>query len=163
MVCNSKDRKYHEDPFRAVNFRIDEQGVMRCPNDKAFHLLYRRSVRGNQYGRKEELYECEDCSGCSYAEKCKKTAKNRTVRINQELTAMHQEVIENLESIHGALLRMNRSIQAEGTFGIMKNDRWYKRIVRRGINSVKLEVLLVAIGHNLYKYQNKKMRNRTAA
>ena len=159
----TKDRKYHEDPFRAVNFRIDEQGVMRCPNDKAFHLLYRRSVRGNQSGRKEELYECEDCSGCPYAEKCKKTAKNRTVRINQELTAMHQEVIENLESIHGALLRINRSIQAEGTFRIMKNDRWYKRIVRRGINSVKLEVLLVAIGHNLYKYQNKKMRNRTAA
>jgi hypothetical protein len=49
------------------------------------------------------------------------------------------------------------------TFGIMKNDRWYKRIVRRGIHSVKLEVLLVAIGHNLYKYQKKKMRNRTAA
>ena len=159
----TKDRKYHEDPFRAVNFRIDEQGVMRCPNDKAFHFLYRKNVRGNQYGRKEELYECEDCSGCPYAEKCKKTDKNRTVRINQELTSMHQEVIENLESIHGALLRMNRSIQTEGTFGIMKNDRWYKRIVRRGIHSVKLEVLLVAIGHNLYKYQKKKMRNRTAA
>ena len=76
----------------------------RQPNDKAFHLLYRRSVRGNQYGRKEELYECEDCSGCPYAEKCKKTDKNRTIRINQELTAMHQEVIENLESIHGCLL-----------------------------------------------------------
>ena len=159
----TKDEKYHEDPFCAVNFRIDEQGVMRCPNDKAFHFLYRKNVRGNQYGRKEELYECEDCSGCPYAEKCKKTDKNRTVRINQELTSMHQEVIENLESIHGALLRMNRSIQAEGTFGIMKNDRWYKRIVRRGIHSVKLEVLLVAIGHNLYKYQKKKMRNRTAA
>ena len=152
----TKDQKYHEDPFRAVNFRIDEQGVMRCPNDKAFHFLYRKNVRGNQYGRKEELYECEDCSGCSYAEKCKKTDKNRTVRINQELTSMHQEVIENLESIHGALLRMNRSIQTEGTFGIMKNDRWYKRIVRRGIHSVKLEVLLVVIGHNLYKYQKKR-------
>ena len=151
----TKNQKYHEDPFRAVNFRIDEQGVMRCPNDKAFHFLYRKNVRGNQYGRKEELYECEDCSGCPYAEKCKKTDKNRTVRINQELTSMHQEVIENLESIHGALLRMNRSIQAEGTFGIMKNDRWYKRIVRRGIHSVKLEVLLMAIGHNLYKYQKK--------
>ena len=159
----TKDQKYHEDPFRAVNFRIDEQGVMRCPNDKAFHFLYRKNVRGNQYGRKEELYECEDCSGCPYAEKCKKTDKNRTVRINQELTSMHQEVIENLESIHGALLRMNRSIQAEGSFGIMKNDRWYKRIVRRGIHSVKLEVLLVAIDHNLHKYQKKKMRNRTAA
>ena len=159
----TKDRKYHEDPFRAVNFRIDEQGVMRCPNDKAFHFLCRKGVRGNQYGRKEELYECEDCSGCPYAKKCKKTDKNRTVRINQELTSMHKEVIENLESIHGALLRMNRSIQAEGTFGIMKSNRWYQRIVRRGIHSVKLEVLLVAIGHNLYKYQKKKTRNRTAA
>ena len=45
---------------------------------------------------------------------------------------MYQEVQDNLESIHGALLRMNRSIQAEGTFGIMKHDRWYKRIVRKG-------------------------------
>lgn len=36
---------------------------------------------------------------------------------------MHQEVIENLESIHGALLRMNCSIQAEGAFGVMKNNR----------------------------------------
>lgn len=41
----TKDQKYHEDPFRAVNFRIDEQGVMRCPNDKAFHFLYRKNVR----------------------------------------------------------------------------------------------------------------------
>ena len=38
----------------------------------------------------------------------------------------------------------------------MKKDHWYKRIVRRGIHSVKLEVLLVAIGHNLYKYQKKR-------
>ena len=52
--------------------------------------------------------------------KCKKGEGNRTVRVNQELTKMHQEVIQNLESIQGALLRMNRSIQAEGTFGIIK-------------------------------------------
>lgn len=76
---------------------------------------------------------------------------------------MHEEVIQNLESIQGALLRMNRSIQAEGTFGIIKNDRSYKRIVRRGINSVKLEIFLVSIGHNLYKYQNKKIRLQKTA
>ena len=109
------------------------------------------------------MYQCEDCSSCPYAEQCKKTDKNRTVRINRELTAMHQEVIENLESIQGALLRMNRSIQAEGTFGIIKNDRWYKRIVRRGIKSVLLEVFLVSIGHNLYKYYNKQKKTETAA
>ncbi len=31
----------------------------------------------------------------------------------------------------GALLRMNRSIQAEGVFGIIKWDRSYKRLFRR--------------------------------
>lgn len=117
------DAKYHNDSFRAINFPIDENGVMRCPNGKAFHFLYHKHVQGNQYGRQEEVYQCEDCSGCPYASQCKKTDKNRTVRINQELTGMHKEVIENLESIHGALLRMNRSIQAEGTFGVMKSDR----------------------------------------
>ena len=54
-------------------------------------------------------------------------------------------------------------MQAEGTFGIMKNDRWYKRIVRRGIKSVLLEVFLVSIGHNLYKYHNKQKKGATAA
>ena len=157
------DKKYHEDPFRAVNFPIGKDGIMRCPNGKRFYLQYQKNVKGNKYGRQEEVYQCEDCSSCPYAEQCKKTNKNRTVRINRELTAMHQEVIENLESIQGALLRMNRSIQAEGTFGIMKNDRWYKRIVRRGIKSVLLEVFLVSIGHNLYKYHNKQKKGATAA
>lgn len=156
------DETYRNDPFRAVNFKTGEDGRLVCPNGKAFHFAYRKPVKGNQYDRQEEYYTCEDCSGCPYAEKCKKTDKNRTVRINAELTAMHKEVIENLESIHGALLRMNRSIQAEGTFGIMKYDRWYKRIVRRGLDFVKLELFLVSIGHNLYKFHNKKMRLQKA-
>ena len=159
----TEDKNYRENPFRAENFPIDEEGTMRCPNGKAFIFRYRQRVKGNAYGRQEEIYQCEDCSGCPYVEQCKKAEGNRTVRINRELTSMHREVIENLESIHGALLRMNRSIQAEGTFGIMKHDRWYKRIVRKGINSVRLEVLLVSIGHNLYKYHNKKARISSAA
>ena len=76
---------------------------------------------------------------------------------------MHQEVVDNLESIHGALLRMNRSIQSEGTFGITKYDRWYKRVVRKGMEQVRLEIFLVSIGHNLYKYHNKINRTKLAA
>lgn len=153
-----KDKKYRENPFRAVNFKIDDGGTLRCPNGRAFRFAYRQNVRGNKYGRQEEVYQCEDCSGCPYAGQCKRTDKDRTIRLNQELTSMHQEVLGNLESIKGALLRMNRSIQSEGTFGIIKNDRWYKRIVRRGLKTVQLELFLVAIGHNLYKYHKKKQR-----
>lgn len=159
----TKDKKYHNNPFRAVNFRTDEEGNLICPNGKKFQFSYRRPVKGNKYGRQEEIYQCEDCTGCPYAEQCKKGEGNRTVSLNEELTAIHQEVLDNLESIHGALLRMNRSIQAEGSFGILKYDRWYKRIVRKGLESVKLELYLVAIGHNLYKYYNKLMKKMEAA
>lgn len=76
---------------------------------------------------------------------------------------MYQEMIRNLESIQGTLLRTNHSFQAEGTFGIMKNDRWYKRIVRRGIRSVLLEIYLVSIGQNLYKFHSKRMKVKTTA
>ena len=71
---------------------------------------------------------------------------------------MHEEVLRNLCSIHGALLCMNRSIQAEGTYGIIKNDKAYKRIKRRGMNNVILELTLISCGFNLSKYHNKKMR-----
>ena len=131
---------------------IEEKEILRCPAGQAFHLRYRKNVKGNLYGRQEEIYQCENCTGCPYAAKCKRTDKNRTIRLNQELTSMHQEVIDNLENIHGALLRMNRSIQSEGTFGIIKSNRWYARIVRKGIKRVRLEIFLVSIGHNLYKY-----------
>ena len=157
------DTKYREDPFRAVNFKTDQKGNLICPNGRKFVFSYRKPVKGNLYGRQEEIYECENCSNCPYADKCKKTDGNRTIRLNEELTAFHQEVLDNLESIHGALLQMNRSIQAEGSFGIMKQDRWYKRIVRKGLKWVKLELLLVVLGHNLYKFHNRKMKNIVAA
>ena len=159
----TKDDRYRNDPFRAVNFKTDADGNLRCPNDKKFLFSYRKAVKGNLYGRQEEIYVCEDCTGCPYAAQCKKTDGNRSVRLNQELTAIHEEVLNNLNSIHGALLRMNRSIQAEGTFGIIKYDRWYKRVVRRGLNSVRLELYLVSVGHNLYKYFNKHYRLCKAA
>lgn len=60
----SKDKKYRDDPYRAVNFPIDTDGDPICPNGKKFHYLYSRPVRGNKYGRTEEFYQCEDCSNC---------------------------------------------------------------------------------------------------
>ena len=85
------------------------------------------------------------------------------IRLNQELTQIHEEVLENLNCIHGALLRRNHSIQAEGTFGIMKQDRNYRRTRRRSLDFVRTELYLVSIGHNLYKYCNKLKKQQIAA
>lgn len=160
----TKNEKYHNNPYRAVNFKRDKDGDLRCPNGKKFMFKCTQHVRGNKYGRTEELYECESCEGCPYKSDCCKSAKgNRSIRINRELTSFHQEVITNLESVHGALLCMNRSIQSEGTFGIIKWDRSYKRLFRRGKENVILELTLISCGYNLYKYHNKKNRIQLAA
>ena len=155
----TKDQKYRENPYRSVNFKLDEEGNMRCPNNRKFTFKYTQHVRGNKYGRMEEVYECESCEGCPHKDKCCPRAKgNRKIQINRELTAIHREVIENLYSVHGALLCTNRSIQSEGAFGIMKWDRSYKRAFRKGLENVILEFYLISCGFNLYKYHNKTRR-----
>jgi len=155
----TKDSKYRDNPYRAVNFKQDKNGNLLCPNNKKFHFKFEQHVKGNNYGRTEEVYECESCEGCPHKKDCCPKAKNnRTIRLNQELTSMHEEVLKNLSSIHGALLCMNRSIQAEGTYGVIKWDKSYKRLRRRGIESVFLEFILICCGFNLYKYHNKQSR-----
>ena len=77
---------------------------------------------------------------------------DRIIRLNYELTSFHKEVLDNLNGIHGALLRMNRSIQSEGTYGEIKANRGYERFRRRGINKVILEIALISCGFNLHKY-----------
>jgi len=160
----TKNEKYHTNPYRAVNFKRDKDGNPICPNGQRFFFKYNKHIKGNKYGRTEEIYECESCEGCQFKTECCKSAKgNRTIRINRELTSFHEEVISNLESIHGALLCMNRSIQSEGTFGIIKWDRSYKRLFRRGKESVLLELTLISCGFNLYKYHNKRNRSSLVA
>ena len=159
----SKDKKYRDDPYRAINFAIDQDGYMVCPNGKRFYFLKTEPVKGNQYGRTQEYYQCEDCDGCSHREQCHKSGENRIVRINEELTQFHEEVLENLNSVHGALLRMNRSIQSEGAFGGIKWNRGYKRLRRRGLENVILEVGLISCGFNLHKYHLKRMAAQRAA
>ena len=159
----SKNEKYRNDPYRAVNFPINESGLPVCPNGKEFHFIYSRPVRGNKYGRTEEYFQCEDCSGCPHKEKCCKCKGNRIVRLNEELTQFHAEVLNNLNSIHGALLRMNRSIQSEGTFGTIKWNRSYIRARRRGLKSLFLEFGMISCGFNLHKFHLKKAALRSAA
>ena len=159
----SEDKKYREDPYRAVNFPINEEGNPICPAGKKFYHLKSVPVKGNKYGRMEEQYQCEGCEGCERKEKCCKCSGNRIIRLNEELSGFHREVLENLNSLQGALLRMNRSIQAEGAYGIIKWNRGYTRARRRGIEGLKLEISMICCGFNLHKYHLKKIAREIAA
>ena len=73
------------------------------------------------------------------------------------------EVLDDLNCIHGALLRMNRSIQSEGANGIIKWNRSYTRARRRGLNAMNLEIAMICCGFNLHKFHLKKIAIRKAA
>ena len=62
---------FFDDPLRKINFNRDESGALVCPNGRRFFHYKDVPVRGNKYGRTEELHMCESCEGCSL----KKTTK----------------------------------------------------------------------------------------
>ena len=58
---------------------------------------------------------------------------------------------------------MNRSIQVEGAFGVLKNDYEFQRFLLRGKTKVKLEILLLSMGYNLNKLHAKTQNERTGS
>ena len=74
-----------------------------------------------------------------------------------------QESYENILSERGIQYRMNRSIQVEGAFGVLKNDYEFQRFLLRGKTRVKLEILLLCLGYNLNKLHAKIQSERTGS
>ena len=59
------------------------------------------------------------------------------------------------------MLRMNRSIQAEGSFAELKEDRKFRRYKSRGIKNVYTESVLMALSHNIGKLHRKIQSDKT--
>ena len=58
------------------------------------------------------------------------------------------------------LLRVNRSIQAEGTFAYIKEDLDFRRFLLRGKEKVKAEWLLFSLALNILKLHHKIQNDR---
>ena len=83
--------------------------------------------------------------------------------MNPILNELQTEAKKRLDSEEGIQLRMKRSNETEGAFGVIKTDNKYDRIHRRSIKNVEMEIQLVSIGFNLMKYHNKKQRPKYSA
>ncbi|MHB8063152.1 MAG: transposase, partial [Ruminiclostridium sp.] len=67
---------------------------------------------------------------------------------------------ENITTEKGILLRVNRSIQVEGAFGVLKSDYNFNRFLTRGKSSVKTEFILLCLGYNVNKLHTKIQNGR---
>ena len=132
---DTHDKKRMKDPYFTFNL-IKEGNNYLAPNgDTLKYVKYNN--RGN------DVYELPN---------------GKYKEINDENLEYQRKVIKNLASPLGIELRMQRSIQVEGAFGVIKEAFNIRRFRRKGTQNIRLEFYLTAIGYNLAKYHNKKYR-----
>lgn len=59
------------------------------------------------------------------------------------------------------MLRMNRSIYAEGAFAVMKEDRNFRRFLTRGNLKVTAECILMAVSQNIAQLHRRIQTGKT--
>lgn len=125
---------------------------------KPVGITHKTSATG--YRSEITVYECEGCGDCPVKSKCTKAQGNRKLQVSKKFVAKRQISYENITSEKGILLRVNRSIQVEGAFGVLKNDYNFNRFLTRGKNSVKNEFILLCFGYNVNKLHAKIQNQR---
>lgn len=132
-----------------------------CHNKKILRPIGTTN-RKSKSGYKSEvtIYECESCDNCEYKSKCTKAAGNRKMQVSKLFIEKRNTSLTNITIPEGILLRMNRSIQVEGAFGIIKEDHGFRRFLTRGKKNVKIEFTLLSFGYNINKLHNKIQKNR---
>lgn len=158
-----KKRSFKKDISKRENMRYNEDtDIYICHAEKHLPPLFVKKQKSKSgYESEVTVYECENCSGCPYKEKCTKAKGNKRLYISKSFLEKRQESYENILSETGILYRMNRSIQVEGAFGVLKSDYQFQRFLLRGKTKVRLEILLLCMGYNLNKLHAKIQNERT--
>ena len=161
MYAKKHDAKFKKRVYNSINWKENEEGYKVCPEGNVFDQYVDESYeKKGKYIQITSNYRCGGCGECANMSLCTKSVVERQLRRNLVLEEFQSEVDKNLSTEFGKELKKQRSIQVEGAFGVIKEDIKYTRLRRRGIESVKIELYLVALGFNLMKYHNKKKRKQ---
>ena len=159
-----KTKKYQSQIGRAENMAYDaETDTYTCAMGKTL-TIYRESK--DKYSKHDVIvshYRCEDCKGCPRREECCKAAdpdKPKEIRIRKQYEEKRAASESNITTEEGVFLRICRSIQVEGAFGLLKNDFGFRRFLTRGKRNVRTELFLLGIGFNLKKLWKKQQTGR---
>lgn len=167
----SKTRKYRNDIGKIENMEYDEEAdVYTCRNNQKLtvdHISHSKSKTG--YVSEKTIYKCENCESCSYKKECIKgnncktplEERTKTLQVAKTFLKYRQEDLERILSEEGILFRINRSIQAEGSFGDLKQDMQFRRYLSKGTVNVLAESTLLAMARNINKLHNKIQTGKT--
>jgi Transposase and inactivated derivatives len=139
----------------------EEKDEYTCHGNKILKPIgkkFRKSKSG--YESQITTYECEDCSNCKDKAKCTKAIGNKRLDVSKNFVKRRLKSLENIINPEGVMLRMNRSIQVEGAFGVLKEDHGFRKFLTRGKKNVRIEFTLLCFGYNINKLHNKIQKDR---
>ena len=164
----SQTQKYQKDIGNRDNMTYDvENDCYICSQGyilSAAGTRQRKSASG--YISEKTIYQCSGCKGCPVKGSCIKGTnwkipeedRMKSLEVSRTFEQQRKECLERITSKQGILLRINRSIQAEGSFADLKWDRGFRRFLCRGNANVYAECVLLAISHNIEKLHSKIQR-----
>ena len=167
----SKTRKYKNDIGKIENMEYDKiSDFYTCKNNRKLtvsHIRHNKTKTG--YVSEKTIYTCENCSDCPYKSDCIKGnncktplgERTKVLQVAKTFIKHRKEDLERIISDEGVLYRMNRSIQAEGSFGDIKQDIQFRRYLSKGTANVLAESTLLAIARNINKLHNKIQNGKT--
>lgn len=123
-----------------------------CHNSKQLVVTGQKIRKSkNQYNQIVTIYSCENCSDCSLKGECTKAKGNKVIELSKKFAELREKSFINITTKKGIQLRLNRSIQAEGVFAVIKEDYGFRKFLTRGIRNVQTEINLLAIAYNIVK------------
>ena len=87
--------------------------------------------------------------------------RKKRIWVSKVLKEKRQEALERITTEYGTQLRMNRSIQAEGSFAVIKEDMGFRQYLYRGREKDLAQSVLTAIAYNINKLHFKIQGGRT--
>ena len=163
MYDKWRKRSFKRDISKIENMEYDKEGnfyICSQGNRLEFQGTTTIKRRKSDYESKVSIYECSCCMDCPVKSKCTKAKGNRKIKISHKFLELRAESLKNITSEEGIKLRVNRSIQAEGAFGAMKEDMEFRRFLTRGKENIIVEYQLLCLGFNINKLHNKILSNK---
>ncbi len=113
-----------------------ENNTYTCANGKLLKETYQKHSKSKSgFQITTSVYECDSCDKCPMKEKCSKAGgskkpleeRHKVLYVSKRFLRQREAMEEKITSSEGKLLRVNRSIQAEGTFAGASIGHWKSR------------------------------------
>lgn len=148
-----QSKKFKSNIFHKDNLYYNEnEDCYYCPMGQRMNKSG-TTVKQTTTGYKQFVtyYKAQNCTSCPLRWGCHKSPNDRIIEVNRNLEKHKQRARENLLSENGVKRRRQRCANVEATFGIIKQNKGFRRFMLRGKPKVEIETGLIAIAHNLSK------------